>query len=132
MNSGTPSTPRRANAWRCLPALTAIFATGVFAIPATSRAPAPAPLEIAPVPRVALRIDSSHARRRCESCGRVQSIRHVEATNSAPESFEFTVRLYDGTVRMNSSATAGNWQAGDSIILLGGVPSPGHLPREQT
>lgn len=132
MNIGTPSTPWRANALRWLPALAAVFATGVFAIPATSHAPAPALLEIASVPRVAVPVDTSYARRRCEACGRVQSIRRIEATSTAPESFEFTVRLYDGTVRMNSSVTAGNWQAGDPIILLGGIPSPGHSPREQT
>jgi hypothetical protein len=132
MNAGTPSTLSRASASRWLPALAAIFVTGVFAIPATSHAPAQAPPEIAVTPDVAVPMTSGYARRRCEACGRVQGIRRVEATDTAPASFEFTVRLYDGTVRMFSSVTAGNWRPGDSIILLGGVPSPGHLPREQT
>jgi hypothetical protein len=133
MNTGTPSTTLpRASASRWLPALAAIFATGVFAIPATSHEPAQEPPEVAVVQPAAAPADRAQSRRRCDSCGRIQSIRRIEATAAAPASFEFTVRLYDGTVRTNSSVTAGNWHPGDLIILLGGIPLPGTTSREQT
>jgi hypothetical protein len=114
MTSGT--------SWKRLPVLVALSFAGVFAIPATSGAPAIAiaaaalPIVLAPLTTNA---DPAKARRRCASCGRVQSIRRVEPTGAEPLSYEFTVRLYGGLLHTSSSPSAGSWQVGDRIILIG-------------
>jgi hypothetical protein len=60
------------------------------------------------------------AANRCPGCGQVVSIRHIEAADSVPAAYEFTVRMRDGSVRTSSDTSAGNWIVGDRIILVGG------------
>lgn len=126
MESRTPSPSRRVDmrAWRWLP-IVAAFAPGVFAIPATSvpRDIATVEHEAVALPAATTAAERSRARRRCGGCGWVRDIRRVEATDTTPVSFEFTVRLYDGSVRTSSSPDAGRWRVGDRITLLGGEES---------
>jgi hypothetical protein len=121
----TPSTPTithaRTRAWSWLPVLAVLCVTGVFAIPATPRAPAA--IEAAGAPLIespaVIAADPDDIRRRCAWCGRVQNIRRIEATATEPLSFEFTVRLYGGEIHTSTFPTAGPWLAGDRIILVG-------------
>lgn len=69
----------------------------------------------APV-RVAARV---LPRLRCGGCGVVESIRVIDATALIPASYEFTVRLRDGSVRTSSDASASLWRVGDQMTLIG-------------
>ena len=60
------------------------------------------------------------ARVRCDTCGVIERIRPIEAVGAAPKSYEFAVRLPDGSLRFSSAAQAGEWQVGDRMQLLGG------------
>jgi hypothetical protein len=53
--------------------------------------------------------------------GVVEAIRRVEHGSTVPASFEFTVRMRDGTTRTSSSASASSWRSGDRIMLIGGT-----------
>ena len=59
-------------------------------------------------------------RPRCPTCGTVESIRMTEAGAGAAVSYVFAVRMNDGSLRHSSDSTAGRWQVGDGIQLLGG------------
>lgn len=61
------------------------------------------------------------ARVRCNTCGVVEAIRRIEHGGSTPASFEFTVRLRDGTIRTSTTASAASWRSGDRIMLIGGA-----------
>lgn len=64
---------------------------------------------------------ASRARTRCTTCGVVEAIRRIEPGGGMPASFEFTVRLRDGSTRTSTSASAANWRSGDRIMLIGGA-----------
>jgi hypothetical protein len=66
---------------------------------------------------------AARARKRCEACGVIQSIRRIEPTGVLPASYEFTVRLRDGSIRLSSNLSQAKWRAGDAIMLLGGISS---------
>lgn len=59
-------------------------------------------------------------RLRCETCGVVEGIRHVAAAQGLAASYEFSVRLPDGSLRHSSDPRPGQWQVGDRMQLLGG------------
>lgn len=59
-------------------------------------------------------------RLRCETCGVIEGIRTIEAAGAAPASYEFAVRLPDGSLRFSSDPNRGQWQVGDGMQLLGG------------
>ncbi len=61
------------------------------------------------------------ARTRCTTCGVVEAIRRVEQGGGMPASFEFTVRLRDGSTRTSTVDSAANWRSGDRIMLIGGA-----------
>lgn len=63
----------------------------------------------------------------CEVCGIVDSMREIPAQGDQPARHEVTVRLRDGSMRVNENATPGQWRKGDRIMLLGG-PSPSSSP----
>jgi hypothetical protein len=66
----------------------------------------------------------TRARKRCEAaCGVVEAIRQIDPVGVLPASYEFTVRLRDGSTRLSSAATQGKWRAGDAIMLIGGPDS---------
>ena len=74
------------------------------------RVAAPLPAEVAPEP----------PRSRCPGCGVVEAIRPLSTVAGTPDSFEFTVRLRDGSLRTSTTQGRGSWRVGDSIILMGG------------
>ena len=94
-----------------------LFITGSFAIPAASTAP----MEIAPIVHVSVMPAKHGGWRHCTACGRVVDIRRIEATDTQPASYEFTVRMRDGTFYLSPAADVGRWQVGDRIMLLGGT-----------
>jgi hypothetical protein len=47
----------------------------------------------------------------------------ADAVGALPATYEFTVRLRDGSTRLSSDASQSNWRAGDAIMLIGGVSS---------
>ena len=59
---------------------------------------------------------------RCTSCGIVESVSRVDAgPGAASESYEFTVRMRDGTARVSRMDSAADWRSGDRIMLIGGA-----------
>jgi hypothetical protein len=72
--------------------------------------------------------DSAKARDRrirCATCGVIQAIRRIEPVGDLPATFEFTVRLRDGSTRISSSTTQDKWRSGDRIMFIGGI-APSH------
>jgi len=63
----------------------------------------------------------ARGRTRCAGCGVIQAIRRIDAAGAMPASYEFTVRLRDGSIRVSSDASQARWRAGDNIMLIGGV-----------
>jgi hypothetical protein len=66
----------------------------------------------------------SRLRLRCDTCGVIESIRHTAATGGVLASYEFSVRLRDGTLRHSSDPQAGQWQVGDRMQLISGTLAP--------
>jgi hypothetical protein len=62
----------------------------------------------------------TQVRARCETCGVVESITRLEPSGNGPDSYEFTVRLRDGSARVSSVSGPSAWRVGDSIMLMGG------------
>ena len=69
----------------------------------------------------------THRRNRssCDACGVVESVRRLEQAGNLPASYEFIVRLRDGSRRTSSVASAAGWRAGDRILLIGGAAPSG-------
>ena len=63
----------------------------------------------------------TRARLRCAACGVVQAIRRIEPEGALPASYEFTVRLRDGSIRLSSHTSQAKWRIGDAIMLIGGI-----------
>lgn len=109
-------------------ALAALLVTSLFAVSATP-AMTPAPREIVPVqeaiaaavatPATAA-VLKARARRGCKCWGELLDIRRIEASTTAPASFEFTVRMYDGSLHTTPSTTLGSWRVGDRIYVASG------------
>jgi hypothetical protein len=57
---------------------------------------------------------------RCETCGVIEAIRLHEASADAPQSWEFAVRLPDGSLRLSRDPQPGRWKVGDQMQLIGG------------
>jgi hypothetical protein len=83
-----------------------------------------APVESAVVPPAAEEAVAPRARVRCATCGVVEAIRRIEHGGGVPASFEFTVRLRDGSTRTSNAASAAGWRSGDRIMLIGGTAAP--------
>jgi hypothetical protein len=60
--------------------------------------------------------------KRCERCGVIQALRPVSDCAGRAGSYEFTVRMHDGTLLRVENAQAGRWKVGDRIQLVGGSP----------
>ena len=80
-----------------------------------------APVNVA-VPLRAIDVsDASDApRSRCPGCGIVESIRALAPVEGSPASYEFIVRLRDGTLRTSTTDGKAAWRVGDPILLVGG------------
>jgi len=73
--------------------------------------PAVAPLPAAP---------ASVRGRGCDACGFVETIRRTDPTTGL-SSYEFTVRMRDGSTRDSRQATRGRWLEGDRVVVIGGT-----------
>ena len=62
----------------------------------------------------------ARARLRCQYCGVVESITPVEGAGAQAASYEFRVRLRDGSARVSSLPSASLWRVGDRIMLMDG------------
>lgn len=102
------------------------FAILTTAVVFTSVATASVPviLSAAPAPGTASAPAVIRAAAPPSGWGVVEAIRRIEHGGSVPASFEFTVRMRDGTTRTSSSASASNWRSGDRIMLIGGSATP--------
>ncbi len=78
-------------------------------------------VESALLPPAAAGSVAPRARARCTTCGVVKAIRRIEHGGGMPASFEFTVRLRDGSTRTSTTDSAANWRSGDRIMLIGGA-----------
>ena len=59
--------------------------------------------------------ESAGAARRCAACGRIESLRELDA------SFEFTVRMADGSSRVFLEDAAVGWRLGERLIYIDGA-----------
>lgn len=87
--------------------------------PHSVQAAVPAPLAAA-----AMRDDLlAQPRLPCAVCGVVEQIRTVD-NRGAAATYEFTVRMRDGSERTSVVDSADRWRAGDRIMLIGGAVRP--------
>ena len=72
--------------------------------------------------------DSAGAARRCAACGRIESVRELDASFAAGkviQTREFTVRMADGSSRVFLEDAAVGWRLGERLIYIDGAsPSP--------
>ena len=98
--------------------LTFVTAAVVFSSVATASVPAVRPIAPLQAPAAVVRASLP------SGWGVVETIRRVEHGSSVPASFEFTVRMRDGTTRTSSSASVSSWRSGDRIMLIGSAATP--------
>jgi hypothetical protein len=98
--------------------VTCSFATA--SVPEAWRGAQEAPAEAAAV-SAAEEEPTARVRRRCDTCGVVQAVRRIEHGGSTPASFEFTVRLRDGSTRTSTADSAAKWRSGDRVMFIGGA-----------
>ena len=104
-----------------LPGLAA--AVVVAGVAALLMVPAPEPADaesaiLVPLP-IVLPIVLPGSGRGCESCGVVQTIRRTDGAGGLA-SYEFSVRMRDGSMRNSTELTRGRWREGDHVLLIGG------------
>ena len=63
-------------------------------------------------------------RSRCQDCGVVESIRALPPVAGLPATYEFTVRLRDGSLRTSTTDHKGSWRVGNQVLLVGGSARP--------
>jgi hypothetical protein len=68
----------------------------------------------------ALVAPESPLRQRCTTCGVIENILVTEGSDGATLSYQFEIRMQDGSLRHSSDTRPGNWQVGEGIQLLGG------------
>ena len=61
------------------------------------------------------------AKPRCEECGVIDSYRPIAATGSSPATYEITLRMRDGSMRVLNDAGPASLRPGDHITLIGGL-----------
>lgn len=88
--------------------------------------PEPAASEAPPAPAAA----RVRARAACAACGFVQSVRRVAAQGEAPEAYEITVRLRDGSTHVHTDATGAHWRRGERIVFIAGARAESLQPRQ--
>jgi len=113
------------------------MATGSLTTPVKSYAGAPAPIE----PSVQAAAPGARTYR-CAECGVIASTREIEAAEDRAgvyasgrmlsghrgelegkpvRSYEITVRLQDGSMRVITDANSANWRQGERVIIIAGV-----------
>jgi hypothetical protein len=88
---------------------------GALALWTYANAPVDEAPEMTPIARALAPV-----RLRCETCGVIESIVRTEATGGVAASYEFAVRLPDGSLRHSSDPLRGRWQVGEGMQLIGG------------
>jgi hypothetical protein len=58
--------------------------------------------------------------RSCESCGVVHTITRSDPATGLV-TYEFSVRMRDGSTRDSTGATRGSWLEGERVMLIGGT-----------
>jgi hypothetical protein len=67
----------------------------------------------------------ARARPRCPECGMIVATREIERHGErAPRSYEFVVRMADGSSRVIEDADPGRWRAGEFLIVIDGIDPP--------
>jgi hypothetical protein len=64
--------------------------------------------------------EAAKSRANCDECGVIASMRQVAALENAPEFYEMTVRLRDGSTRVFRDASPTNWRPGARLVLIDG------------
>lgn len=101
-----------------LPALAAAIA--VLASAAVFLIPAPQVAVEAPAGPVVVSEAAPLRDRSCSTCGFMHAIRRTDPATGQP-SYEFSVRMRDGSTRESNGATVGRWIEGDRVMLIGGA-----------
>ena len=104
------------------------FAALLAAAVAWAALPAQAPesFEPAAAPSAAEVDDDRPATKaRCDECGEIASVRHVASAGNLPSTYEITVRMRDGSVRVTSDPTPADWRTGDRIKYIDGANPAG-------
>jgi hypothetical protein len=58
---------------------------------------------------------------RCPECGTIVSVREIESRDAAsPASYEFVVRMADGSTRVIGDANPRNWREGERLMVIDG------------
>ena len=60
-------------------------------------------------------------RRRCATCGMVESMKLITFGDGSPPVYEIAVRLRDRSIRTSRINSPTHWRAGDRIMLIGGA-----------
>ena len=64
----------------------------------------------------------AHAGARCPECGMIVSTREIERHDEAsPRSYEFVVRMADGSSRVIEDADPGRWRTSERLIVIDAV-----------
>jgi len=61
---------------------------------------------------------SERTRPKCPECGVVDSVRNVTAEDDGSPRFEITVRLRDGSTRVNRVSDPAQWRVGERITFI--------------
>lgn len=85
----------------------------------------PPELPAAPIFAGSTRESQARVKARCAECAVIESIRRLPAAGTAPAMYEITVRMRDGSIRVNREATPADWRPGQRILYLAGPVQPG-------
>lgn len=90
------------------------IAVGVTSLPGATRTDA---IAVAPPEQVELAVQ---AVRRCPHCGWIDSKREVVSTADGPQTYEYTVRMADGSSSVFLEALPTSWRLKERLIVIGG------------
>ncbi|MEO8717052.1 MAG: hypothetical protein ABI423_02395 [Burkholderiales bacterium] len=65
------------------------------------------------------------AKAKCTGCGFVESVRRVAGRRDAPETYEITVRLRDGSAHSYTEAAPTQWRRGQRVVFIAGERQSG-------
>ena len=69
----------------------------------------------------ALATGKARARSRCPECGVIVSVREIERHDDDTGSYEFTVRMADGSKRVIDDVNPARWRPGERLIVIDGA-----------
>ena len=74
-----------------------------------------------PDPAAAPEEAQARPKTRCDECGEIKSMRQVASAGNLPPTYEITVRMRDGSIRVHHDPSPADWRPGDRIKLIGGA-----------